>query len=158
MKEEIATINDNKYIKERDSLETNVKGNPVGLVNYFDEFSKLLEKDNRQGILNLAKDVMIIHYRLLSKVANQEENLQLAELIEKDHKFESELINKEQEIKDLKQKYEKKLRDSENKYYKLAACALGGFKEVGLENVRQIKPFKENKEHAAQLVHDGVSK
>lgn len=152
MKEEIEIINDCNFIKEQSSLISKKTGQPVTIVNYFEEFSKLAEKQDMDGILALAKDVMTIHYRLLNIAATKEENKQIQELTEANKKLLEALTAKEEELKHQKRDYEAKLEQAEKKYYKLAVCALGGFQEKGFENINNVSPFEKNKIKATNLL------
>ncbi|MFB6471273.1 hypothetical protein ACFCW7_00275 [Paenibacillus glucanolyticus] len=152
MKEEIDLINDCNFVKEHSSFVSTKTGQPVTIVNYFEEFSKLAEKQDMDGILALAKDVMSIHYRLLNIAATKEENKQIEELSETNKKLKQTLASKEEELKTQKRDYESKLEQAEKKYYKLALCALSGFQENGIENIKTLSPFEKNKIKATNLL------
>lgn len=153
MKSEIEIINDCNFVKDNSSLVSKKTGQPTEIVNYFEEFSKLAEKEDIKGMLLLAKDVMHIHYRLIGLAASSEDRKQLEELSEANKKLKSELESKENAFKALKKKHKSEIEKADKKYNKLAACALGGFQEKGFGKVAMIYPFEKNKSKATNLLN-----
>ncbi|MCI3921354.1 D52 family tumor protein [Paenibacillus sp. TRM 82003] len=153
MKSELEIINDCNFVKEQSSLVSKKTGESVTIINYFDEFLKLAQMKDMDGILRLAKDIMEIHYRLLSIAATKEEHTQIHELEQMNNTLRESLASREEEIKSIKRAYELRLEQAEKQYYKLAVCALGGFQEKGIKDVKTVSPFKNNKAKAVKLLN-----
>lgn len=142
MREQIDIINDSSFSDEVGLLKSS-NGDPIPLVNYYVEFKKLIEKENYQGVLNLARELSITHTKLFS---DKFTGFSLADDLQKKEK---EIENLTLEISKLKEKisvdkrrYDVQLDKWKRKYKDLALRALKNIQNK--ENtVVPFSPFKE---------------
>ncbi|WP_310832304.1 hypothetical protein [Paenibacillus pedocola] len=154
MKPEIELINDAQYIDDFGMLKP-PEELPFPIVNYFAEFSFLLKKGDNEGALTLARELSILHLKMLNEIydLNQRNktNLELdiqkekLELLTKQFKASTESYQKNLES------LNKKSLEWEQKYKDLAVRATRNIRKSKNDNVIELAPFTKDPLTAAKI-------
>jgi hypothetical protein len=142
MREQIDIINDSSFSDEIGLLQSS-NGDPIPLVNYYGEFKKLVENEDTQGVLNLARELSITHTKLFS---DKFTGFSLADDLQKKEKEIEKLTSEVNELKEKishdKSKYVADVEKWKRKYKALAIRALKNIQNKE-NNVVPFSPFKE---------------
>ncbi|OLS37715.1 hypothetical protein [Bacillus sp. MRMR6] len=144
MREQIDIINDSSFSDEIGLLQSS-NGDSIPLVNYYSEFKKLIEKEDTQGVLNLARELSITHTKLFS---DKYTGFSLADDLQKKEneieKLTLEINELKEKISNDKRKYVADIEKWKRKYKALSIRALKNIQNK--ENtVVPFSPFKEKK-------------
>lgn len=142
MREQIDIINDSSFSDEIGLLQSS-NGDPIPLVNYYSEFKKLIDNEDTQGVINLARELSITHTKLFS---DKFTGFSLADDLQKKEK---EIEKLTLEINELKEKisndnnkYVADIEKWKRKYKDLAIRVLKNIQNKE-NNVVPFSPFKE---------------